>query len=238
MSPHSQRVGSNSIQENVYLVLKKNIAQLKLAPGTAMSTQEIAERLNVSRTPVREAFIRLQKEGLVEIAPQKGTNVSRIDLIRVEKERFIRESLELAVISLFLNQYTEEDVQRLEYLVRQQKACFAEKNSLDFISYDDLFHKVFFDTAGQDLSWETIISSNSHYNRLRVLTVQNMETFESALRQHEVLLQLMKQKDAEGMKRELRVHVQKINIEKTELQKNYPDFFAVQPSTPAEFITL
>jgi len=65
--------------------------RLQLKPGTAMSTQEIADKLHVSKTPVREAFIRLQREGLVEIFPQKQTVVSRIDLKRTAQERFIRE---------------------------------------------------------------------------------------------------------------------------------------------------
>ena len=64
---------------------RENITSLQLAPGTTVSTQELAAKLQVSRTPVREAFIRLQKEDLVEITPQKGTMVSRIDLTRAEK---------------------------------------------------------------------------------------------------------------------------------------------------------
>lgn len=71
----STRAENNSIRENVYHIIKTNIANLQLAPGTTVSTQELAEKLNVSRTPVREAFIRLQKEDLVVIAPQKNTMV-------------------------------------------------------------------------------------------------------------------------------------------------------------------
>ena len=66
----------NTVQNAVYQELKKGIMTLHLVPGTEMSTQEIATKLQVSRTPVREAFIQLQKEGLVEAIPQKGTKVS------------------------------------------------------------------------------------------------------------------------------------------------------------------
>lgn len=91
-----------SIQTLVYEELKKNIMSLRLKPGQAMSTQEMATRLKVSRTPVREAFLHLQSEGLVEMIPQRETIVSKIDLKRVEQEKFIRECLELGVIDQFL----------------------------------------------------------------------------------------------------------------------------------------
>lgn len=83
-----------SIQTLVYEELKRNIMSMKLEPGQTMSTQEIATKLNVSRTPVREAFLRLQSEGLVEMIPQRETMVSKISLKRVEQEKFIRECLE------------------------------------------------------------------------------------------------------------------------------------------------
>ena len=101
MPSPTNKAQDNSIRENVYRVIRENITSLQLAPGTTVSTQELAAKLQVSRTPVREAFIRLQKEDLVEITPQKGTMVSRIDLTRAEKERFIRESLETAILPLF-----------------------------------------------------------------------------------------------------------------------------------------
>ena len=63
------RISKKTAQDAVYTVLKEGIMTLSLPPGTAMSTQEMATRLNVSRTPVREAFIRLQEEGLVVVFP-------------------------------------------------------------------------------------------------------------------------------------------------------------------------
>lgn len=112
-----------SIQTLVYEELKKNIMSLRLQPGQAMSTQEIATKLNVSRTPVREAFLRLQEEGLVEMIPQRETIVSRIDLKRVDQEKFIRECLELGVVNRFLERKHQEDIQSMTELIKVQKQC-------------------------------------------------------------------------------------------------------------------
>ena len=230
----STRAENNSIRENVYHIIKTNIANLQLAPGTTVSTQELAEKLNVSRTPVREAFIRLQKEDLVVIAPQKNTMVSLIDLVRAEKERFLRESLEVAIIPLFMEKFTNADLHELDKLLVKQKACYDAGDSMSFLSYDNLFHKVFFDVAEQDLSWETIINTNSHYNRLRVLTTRNTETFYGAVCQHEVMLQYIRIGNTDALRKELLNHVQKINIEKTGLLEQFPDYFtsAAQKTPP------
>ena len=66
----------------VYDILQRNIMNLTLIPGTPMSEKDISEKMSVSRTPVREAFIRLSKEALVSIIPQKGSFVSRISLFK------------------------------------------------------------------------------------------------------------------------------------------------------------
>lgn len=66
-----------SIQTQVYEELKNNIMDLRLPPGQTMSTQEMATRMNVSRTPVREALLRLQSEGLVEMIPQREATLRK-----------------------------------------------------------------------------------------------------------------------------------------------------------------
>ena len=175
---------------------------------------------------MREAFIRLQKEDLVEITPQKGTMVSHIDLTRAEKERFIRESLETAILPLFLQNCTEPDLKELELLIEKQKACFTGLKPLEFIALDNQFHQRFFELAGQDLSWDVVASTNPHYNRLRVLTVQNAATFDGAVRQHEVMMDQIRRRDIDALRRELTDHVRKIIAEKNVLLQLYPDYFA------------
>ncbi len=125
MPSPTNKAQDNSIRENVYRIIRENITSLQLAPGTTVSTQELAAKLQVSRTPVREAFIRLQKEDLVEITPQKGTMVSRIDLTRAEKERFIRESLETAILPLFLQNCTEPGPERAGAFDREAESLFC-----------------------------------------------------------------------------------------------------------------
>src|SRR4051812_10833774 len=87
----------NSIAEQVFRTLRTSIVTMRLMPATALSEQEIADRLKVSRQPVREAFIKLSEIGLVRVLPQRGTFVVKISTKAVTDARFVREAVECAI---------------------------------------------------------------------------------------------------------------------------------------------
>lgn len=215
----------NTVQGAVYTALKNSIMSLQLKPGTVMSTQEIATKLNVSRTPVREAFIRLQREGLVDIYPQKETIVSKINLNRVREERFIRESLEIAVLSLFIKKCTERDIANLRMIIQAQKKFCEEKDYIQFLEMDIEFHKIFYDVAEQQLAWDTIKNVNGHYNRIRLMSVWSEEIIYNAIKQHEDIVDAILKKDERKARQEMTYHLEKLIVEKNIMVKEYPEYF-------------
>lgn len=214
-----------SIQTLVYEELKKNIMSMKLKPGQTMSTQEIAARLNVSRTPVREAFLRLQSEGLVEMIPQRETMVSRIDVKRVDQEKFIRECLELGVINPFLQKKDNSVIGKMAALIKLQEQCGRDGDFVGFLDADDRFHKVLFDVTGQQMAWEAIAGRNGHYNRLRILFVQKESAVESSIRQHGEIIKCLETGEEETIRKALVSHIQRPEMDKTGLIAAYPDYF-------------
>ena len=214
-----------SIQTLVYEELKRNIMSMKLEPGQTMSTQEIATKLNVSRTPVREAFLRLQSEGLVEMIPQRETMVSKISLNRVEQEKFIRECLEMGVIRKFMDKSGCEVEENMAELIQLQKKCGEEKDFVGFLEADDQFHKVLFDVTGQEMAWETIASRNGHYNRLRILYVQRDTAMQESIEQHHKIATLLESGSREEAARALSSHVRRLDIDEAGLIAQYPDYF-------------
>ena len=214
-----------SIQTLVYAELKRNIMSMKLEPGQTMSTQEIATKLNVSRTPVREAFLRLQSEGLVEMIPQRETMVSKISLKRVEQEKFIRECLEMGVIRKFMDKSGCEVEENMAELIQLQKKCGEEKDFVGFLEADDQFHKVLFDVTGQEMAWETIASRNGHYNRLRILYVQRDTAMQESIEQHHKIATLLESGSREEAARALSSHVRRLDIDEAGLIAQYPDYF-------------
>ena len=82
----------------IYAALRREIVTLALLPGAKLSENELALRFGTSRGPVREALIRLGEDGLIDVLPQRGSFVGRLSLPAIERARFVREALEIAVV--------------------------------------------------------------------------------------------------------------------------------------------
>ena len=174
---------------------------------------------------MREAFLRLQSEGLVEMIPQRETMVSKISLKRVEQEKFIRECLEMGVIRKFMDKSGCEVEENMAELIQLQKKCGEEKDFVGFLEADDQFHKVLFDATGQEMAWETIASRNGHYNRLRILYVQRDTEMQESIEQHHKIATLLESGSREEAARALSSHVRRLDIDEAGLIAQYPDYF-------------
>ncbi|MDR3130109.1 MAG: GntR family transcriptional regulator [Treponema sp.] len=216
-----------SVQDLVYTALRKSIINLNLAPGTAVSEKEIARLYQVSRTPVREAFIHLSREGLVQVIPQKGTLVSLIDLCRVNQEFFLRENLELAVQAPFLRNSRAGHFARLEKLVETQAEDLAQGKYIEFINHDDAFHHIFFNAAGQELSWKVLETLCGHYHRVRLLTAWFQDIAQDIIHQHGSLLKALREKDLEAARELLKKHLNQLRFEEPRLKEKFPRYFSV-----------
>jgi DNA-binding GntR family transcriptional regulator len=218
---------TGTVQDSVYAALRKSIINLNLAPGTAISEKEVGLRYKVSRTPVREAFINLSKEGLVKVIPQKETQVSLIDFSRVEQEFFLRESLEMAVLKPFVAHCQPGHFSDLERLIAMQNAAFDRNEFLNFLHYDDAFHRIFFEAAGQELSWEVLERMCGHYHRVRLLSIRLNGIAKHIVNQHKKLLVALQKKDLPKVMSQLNLHLHKLSSEKQSLQEEFPDYFLV-----------
>jgi DNA-binding GntR family transcriptional regulator len=225
---------SGSVQDSVYTALRKSIINLNLAPGTAVSEKEISLRYKVSRTPVREAFIHLSKEGLVKVIPQRETLVSLIDLNRVEQELFLRESLEMAVLKPFISQCRPNHIVELEKILEIQTAAFEQNEFINFINLDDDFHRFFFYTAGHTLGWEVLESMCGHYHRVRLLTIWLNGIGENIVGQHKEILLSVKKQNLSEARHKLDQHLHKLHTEEKLLREKFPGYF-VSPQSSDNF---
>ncbi|MDR0562067.1 MAG: GntR family transcriptional regulator [Spirochaetaceae bacterium] len=221
-----KKITYRSVQNAVYMSLRKNIMNLNLFPGTAISEKEMSLRYQVSRTPVREAFIHLAKEGLVQVIPQKETIVSLIDFSRVEQEWFLRTKLEMAVIEPFMLVCNKDHLSALETLIYMQQEAFEENAYVDFLNYDDDFHRAFFEVSGQDLSWEVMESMGGHYHRVRLLTLRIQDIAKEIIEQHRKILAALHKRDLEKTLGILSIHLHKITNEEKLLRERFPTHFA------------
>jgi GntR family transcriptional regulator, rspAB operon transcriptional repressor len=224
----SQQIKSStrgSTRDQLYHLLKEKILRLELEPGTKISEKEIAENLHVSRTPVREAFLKLAQEELVDIIPQSGTIVSRINLEHVEEGRFIREIIEKEVVALACEKFTEEYLFQLEKNIAMQELCVEKCNYLALFELDEEFHKIIFDGCGMSRSWKMVQHLNSHFNRLRVLRLFSDLDWDIIISHHKQIYQLIAKKESEKARKVMEEHLRLVVIEKDVLKKQYPHYF-------------
>jgi DNA-binding GntR family transcriptional regulator len=226
------RARAGNVQDSVYSSLRNNIINLNLLPGTAISEKEISLRYKVSRTPVREAFIHLSKEGLVQVIPQKETLVSRIDFSRVEQELFLREQLEPATLKLFVKRSVPSHFTAMDELIELQVQAMESSEFVKFMQYDNDFHHIIYSGAGQELAWDVLNTMTGHYYRIRLLTVWLKGIARDILTEHRKLAEAIKSKDLSAAAAILETHIHKLGDEEKLLREAFPGYFT-DPGEPA-----
>lgn len=214
-----------SVGDYVYEVIKRNIITLNLAPGNRVSEQEISDLLNVSRTPVREAFIKLSKEGLLYALPQRGTYISYIDLGIVEDARFIRESLEKSVLKIATEKFPEELLHVLHDNINIQKRLIGQRLFFEFLEMDEEFHKTIFKGCNKERTWSFIEQINSEYKRVRMLTFIADINWKNVIEQHKQILESIRTHDEHMGQEVIGNHIKKLIFEQVELKEKYPQYF-------------
>lgn len=214
-----------TVGDYVYEVIKRNIINLNMAPGNRVSEQEISDLLNVSRTPVREAFIKLSKEGLLYALPQRGTYISYIDLGIVEDARFIRESLEKSVLKIATERFPDEVLDVLEDNINTQKKLIKQKLFFEFLEMDEDFHKTIFSGCNKERTWSFIEQINSEYKRVRMLTFIADIDWKNVIEQHIQIVDSIRNHDEQIGQEIIGNHIQKLIFEQVEIKEKYPEYF-------------
>ena len=215
----------SSVQEMVYRTLRDKIVSMELKPGTTISTQEIADSLSVSRTPVREAFIRLQREDLLDVTPQRSTVVSKINMDRVYQERFIREALEIEVAQKFIEVATPEVLARMRRNIEKQYAAIEEQRYVDYLELDNALHQTAFTETHEDLGRSIVQQMNGHYDRIRLISAWEGQIVYTAMQEHEKYVDYIERKDALHARKLLRSHLQALRMQEEILLTNWSEYF-------------
>src|ERR1700736_1595843 len=190
-----RRSSAGPAGRQVYRALRDAIITTELEPGQRISENELAERLAVSRTPIREALIRLRDERFVQIVPQLGTFVTRISAAAVEDAQFIRESLECAAVRLAATRADPGDIAAVAGLVRRQGEVSEHGDHDRFALLDDEFHAAICEIAGHSVAWEVAQRVKGHLNRVRRLSLPQPRYLEEMVSEHGQLLEALAQGD-------------------------------------------
>lgn len=192
-----------------------------LPPGTRLSEQEIADVIGTSRQPVREAFLRLSGEGLLEIRPQRGTFVSKITAAEVLDARFVREAVEADLIRLACEKATPAGVATLRDLLQRQATA---PDPAAFMALDEAFHRSIAGLAGKARAWDHLQRLKSQMDRVRFLQLRDFP-IPTLIAQHGLMVDAIEDRNADRAEAEIRTHLRLIEADLPAIQTAHPDYF-------------
>jgi DNA-binding GntR family transcriptional regulator len=218
-------VARDSAARRVETELRRAIVALELPPGARISEHDIAARHGVSRQPVREALVALQRTQLVEVLPQRGTIVVKISAQKMREARFVREALEIAVVRRACECFNAAVRLRIDDLLHLQLKVAQRDDHLAFQHYDELFHIALTEGAGCPLAWEAIKDLKAHMDRVCQLTLPGAAAMLPLVDQHRAIVAAIDRRDAEDAERAMRHHLTEVLRALPRLEEEHAELF-------------
>lgn len=220
-----ERIKRISVSQQIQNSLRARIVSLELAPGLGLSRADIAQHYGVSQTPVRDAMMKLEEEGLLTIYPQSKTEVSKIDVAHARETQFLRLSLELEVTRLLALQEDKQVLAPARQILQLQETARAEGNLALFASLDRRFHLSLFKATGNANLWQLVASRSGHIDRLRHLNLPDPGKPANILQYHRLILEGIAAGDVAATEQAVREHLSGTLQQVEQIVARNPEFF-------------
>ena len=192
----------------VYEEVRNQIVSLSLLPETTLVRAELAESFNVSQSPVREAILRLEQDGLVVSYPQSRTVVTKIDVARIREEHFLRVAAECEVVRQLAEAKDSPAVVKAKGIVKMQEALVGDIEQIDlFKQLDETFHAALFNGVNQSNLHLQITARSGHLARVRTLDLPRAGKMVSVLEGHKAIIDAVQSGDGALASLEMRKHL-------------------------------
>ncbi len=219
--PAARRTSASAIATQ----LRDDIVGLVLMPGEALQDRLLCERFGTSRTPIREALIRLAKEGLVDIFPQSGTFVSRIPVAAIPEAVLVRQALEGVTVEAAAARIEPEGLVRLDDVLVRQRALARRQDTGGFHEADEAFHETVADLAGHPGIWRLLRQVKVQMDRARRLTLPALGRMGQVIAEHGRIRDAIAAHDPAAARSAMMDHLSIVIPDIARLQGQHPDFF-------------
>ncbi|GMA51406.1 GntR family transcriptional regulator [Alicyclobacillus contaminans] len=228
--------GKKTLSEQAYEAIREAILTLRLKPGQDIYESELANMLDMSRTPIREAVRLLAMEDLIEILPQRGMKVTLISESKVEETRFVREMLEIGALRKVMEQWAADKAEyqglqrELHWNLEAQRQAQAKEDFVAFLRLDEAFHRQLLQATGNMTLISMVTKMRFHLNRVRTLTLNELKNTEELIREHGQLLTAIQDGDTAAAIHILTRHLRRLSVDIDAVKRQYPSYFAVKKS--------
>lgn len=221
-----QRSKPAALTDWAYEVIKESILTLKVNPGAQLHVDELAEQLNISRTPIREALLRLERDGLLRIVPRVGFFVTEITKRDLEELFELRELLESHAVRKAALALTDDELVRLQRLY-EENAAATERGDLDgFLQTEIDLHSFLIEHAQNYWLIKMMDSVQDLVYRERMLSLRSIENVHASVEEHRRVLEALLQRDAELASRRMAEHIRAVKerlLQFLDLPENDPN---------------
>lgn len=214
-----------NVTVDVTNVLRQAIVTLALPPGSTIDKTAICTELGVSRFPVSEALARLQTEGLVDIAPQRGSTVSLVRIADVREYMLIRKGLESEALRVLIGSHDKDLVEQLHANLADQRSAAARDDAESFHQIDVAFHDIIYRSMGFSRIKTIIDSARANLDRARrmIITPRRLAL---TIAEHQAIFDGILAADAAKASRAMRAHIDAVMVELFAFAREHPDLFA------------
>ena len=215
--------------EQVHALLHRAIVRMELLPGQRISENALAAEMSVSRTPIREALQRLERQGLVFVRPQRGTFVAPLNLQAIRSAYFIRLSLEKAVATEAARLRSAKDVARLEAAIAEQEGVLASRQREDFFDLNASFHRQLVVISDLTGIAGVLDEARHHLDRVRLAHLDHAGPYPLApiIEEHRAIVAAIAAQDVPAAEQLMHFHIEKVLPRYDLLKAKRPEFFAL-----------
>lgn len=186
---------SAPLNAQAYFAIRQAIIEMALTPGSVVNEKKICEELNISRTPLREALLRLNDEALIKTVPNQSTTVAKINLETMLEGQLIRKALEMKLVRLAAMRMTAEHERILDLnMFKQRQAAEVSDLRLCF-KLDEEFHEIIAFIGSSKRVWQIIKSAKGHVDRVRHLAYPRKNRLKHILEEHSEIVTALKLRD-------------------------------------------
>lgn len=216
----------NNARETAYQIIRDKIINLEFKPGEPLSDKQLAEQLQMSRTPVHEAIILLSVTNMVVLKPQIGTFVAPIDEEWLELEQFARFALEKEIIVRACSHMTDELAEMYEQNIQAYEAEARRQGSdvRHLLDLDNTFHRIAFIAANREYNYFHMMNSMQHIERLRMLSLRDISSIQT-LEDHQQISRAVAQGNVITAQYWLEQHLNRYQADLQRLKKESPEYF-------------
>lgn len=220
-----RRLVGQSMTDRVYEAILAMILKLEIKPGERLSEVQLSKALGVSRTPVREAFLRLESLGLLDIIPQRGTMVSPMRAAEFRKSQFMREAFELALVRRSVEIDDNSDLcKALDRELKLQAVHSELGDETAFFESDEAFHKAIAVHCGLADLWPEVQRVKLHMDRFRY-AIRSQRELPTVLDQHREIAEAICRRDEAGALVAMTRHLRRANHLIAEAAETHPEYF-------------